>query len=47
MNDIECPYCGHEQEVCHDDGHGYSEDIDHEDQCESCDMFFVFTRKIN
>lgn len=24
MKDIECPYCGHEQDICHDDGFGYA-----------------------
>ena len=43
MNDIECPYCGHEQEVNHDDGYGYKEDELHEQQCCECGKYFVFT----
>jgi hypothetical protein len=30
MNDIECPYCDAENEVCHDDGYGYEEGKAHE-----------------
>jgi len=29
MDDVDCPYCGESQEICHDDGFGYSEDEDH------------------
>jgi len=28
-NDVECPYCGAEQEINHDDGQGYDEDVLH------------------
>ena len=42
MSDMQCPYCNSDQEVCHDDGHGYSEDAHHEHQCSECDKFFVF-----
>lgn len=42
MKDIECPYCGALQEVCHDDGHGYSEDQRHEHECTECEKTFVF-----
>ena len=24
MSDMQCPYCGADQEVCHNDSHGYS-----------------------
>lgn len=33
MGDMQCPYCGADQEVCHDDGAGYSEDTRHEHTC--------------
>ena len=46
MRDIECPYCGHEQEVCHDDGQGYAEDETHEMECYQCEKSFVFTTGI-
>jgi hypothetical protein len=41
--DLECPYCGNNQDVCHDDGFGYEEDIYHEVECERCEKNFVFT----
>lgn len=47
MNDIECPYCNHEQEVNHDDGHGYEEDKLHQQQCDSCDKYFTYTTHIS
>lgn len=47
MNDMECPYCEAEQEVCHDDGQGYAEDERHEHQCSECEKTFVFTTSIS
>lgn len=47
MNDIECPYCGHEQDVCHDDGFGYEEDRLHEMECHQCEKTFTFTTYIS
>jgi len=41
-NDVECPYCGVWQEICHDDGQGYEEDAIHEQRCSDCDKAFVF-----
>jgi hypothetical protein len=46
-NDLECPYCGAENEVCHDDGAGYEEDVCHEMQCCECEKNFVFTTYIS
>lgn len=40
--DIECPYCEHEQEINHDDGYGYEEDVNHEMECCNCDKYFTF-----
>ena len=45
--DMECPYCGADQEVCHDDGHGYAEDVRHEHTCSECGKTFVFTTFIS
>lgn len=42
MSDFECPYCGEDQEVNHDDGAGYAEDVAHEHWCRACDKRFVF-----
>lgn len=47
MSDIECPYCGHAQEICHDDGFGYEEDVYHEMECYECEKSFVFTTSIS
>lgn len=44
--DIECPYCEHSQDVNHDDGYGYEEDVVHNMTCENCDKNFVFTTSI-
>ena len=46
-HDIECPYCGAGQDICHDDGYGYDEDRRHEQQCRSCDKTFVFTTSVS
>lgn len=47
-NDMECPYCGADQEVCHDDdGSGYSQDEAHEQQCSHCEKTFVFYTTIS
>jgi hypothetical protein len=46
-DDLECPYCGESNEVCHDDGFGYSEDEAHEMECESCGKNFVFYTSIS
>ena len=45
--DLQCPYCQTEQEVCHDDGHGYEENEKHQMQCSNCDKHFVFETTIS
>ena len=45
-NDLECPYCGAELEVNHDDGQGYAEDELHQQECRACGKVFVFTTTI-
>ena len=47
MNDVECPYCGAEVEINHDDGYGYEEDKIHEQQCGECDKTFVYQTSIH
>lgn len=47
MSDMECPYCGAGQEVCHDDGKGYEEGKNHEHRCTECKMKFVFQTTIS
>lgn len=47
MKDITCPYCECEQDVNHDDGQGYQEEVTHQMECESCNKTFVFTTSIS
>lgn len=45
-DDVRCPYCGADQEINHDDGYGYEEDVKHEQECGSCEKTFVYTTTI-
>lgn len=47
MSDVTCPYCGTEQEINHDDGYGYEEDGEYEQDCVDCDKAFKFTTSIS
>jgi hypothetical protein len=47
MSDVECPYCGKDQEINHDDGYGYEEDETHEQECRDCEKAFAFTTSIS
>jgi len=47
MDNVECPYCGKETEICHDDGAGFQEDILEETSCEHCDKSFVYDTYIS
>lgn len=47
MNDVKCPYCGEEQEICHDDGYGYEEGKTYEQECADCGKIFVYTTSIS
>jgi hypothetical protein len=47
MDSIECPYCGSEEEIDHDDGFGYEQDVTHQMQCSNCEKNFVFTTYIS
>lgn len=44
--DLECPYCGHGNDVCHDDGAGYDEGVFHEMECGYCEKYFTFQTSI-
>ena len=46
MKDVECPYCGEELKIDHDDGQGYDEDVLHEQECSNCEKAFVYTTYI-
>ncbi len=45
--DVECPYCEEGQEINHDDGYGYSEDVTYEQECSNCEKNFTFTTSIS
>lgn len=47
MKDCECPYCGADVEINHDDGDGYDEDKIHQQECRECEKTFVFTTFIH
>ena len=46
MRAVECPYCGEGNDICHDDGEGYDEDVLHRQECRHCDKTFVFNTRI-
>ena len=41
-SDVMCPYCGGYQEINHDDGYGFEEDEEHEQECVNCNKTFTF-----
>ncbi len=45
--DTECPYCGSDVEINHDDGYGYSEDDQHQQECGACGKVFVYATSIH
>ena len=47
LSDIKCPYCGQEQEINHDDGYGYDEGEEHEQDCVECARPFKFFTSIS
>jgi endogenous inhibitor of DNA gyrase (YacG/DUF329 family) len=47
MSDVECPYCGCEQDINHDDGYGYDESQTFEQECPECEKTFAFTTYIH
>ena len=47
MNDLQCPYCTAEQEVCHDDGRGYDDAVTHQQECSKCGKIYGFTTSIS
>lgn len=46
MSDINCPYCEAELNICHDDGFGYEENVNHQMECDKCGKYFVFQTSI-
>lgn len=47
MKDTECPYCGAEIEINHDDGYGYEECEIHQQTCRGCGKTFGYTTEIS
>ena len=45
--DTECPYCGEDVQINHDDGYGYSEDETHQQECGACGKTFTYTTMIH
>lgn len=46
IDDVKCPYCGADNEICHDDGQGYTEGVLHHQPCRNCDKTFAFETSI-
>ena len=44
--DIECPYCKEWQEICHDDGQGYEQDMVNRQMCNGCGNYFKFSANV-
>jgi len=47
MRDVECPYCGREVEINHDDGYVYEEGEPHQQECGGCEKTFVYYTSIH
>lgn len=47
MSDAKCPYCGAEQDINHDDGYGYDEDREYDQDCIECHKKFNFYTSIS
>ena len=47
MSMVNCPYCKTEQEINHDDGYGYDESKEHEQQCTDCEREFKFYTSVS
>lgn len=47
MDTVECPYCGEDAEICHDDGRHYYEDKRQSTECEHCEKSFMVSVSIS
>lgn len=45
--DTECPYCGADVKINHDDGYGYEEGKTHSQTCRACDKTFAYITSIS
>lgn len=46
-DDIQCPYCGADQEILHDDGQGCEEDVLHRQECTVCGKTYAYETSID
>lgn len=46
MHDVNCPYCGEEIDIDHEDGYGYQQDTTHQQECEHCGKTFTYTTAV-
>lgn len=46
MSDTNCPYCGAEIEINHDDGYGYEESERYNQKCCNCGKRFAYETEI-
>ncbi|MDR1981507.1 MAG: hypothetical protein LBQ39_07810 [Tannerellaceae bacterium] len=44
--DVKCPYCGAGQDICHDDGQGFEENVTHSQMCKKCNKVFAYETTI-
>lgn len=44
--DTNCPYCGADIEINHDDGYGYEQNELHQQECWGCGRVFTYTTGI-
>lgn len=47
MDTVDCPYCGQENEINHDDGAHYDEEHAESMECEHCDKKFLVDATIS
>lgn len=47
MKDVKCPYCRKWQEIDHDDGYGYEEEVLHQQECGDCGKIFGYSTSIS
>lgn len=47
MSDTQCPYCGADVTINHDDGYGYEEGGLHQQECSECEKTFTYSTTIH
>lgn len=47
MDEVECPYCGKDVEINHDDGTGYREEVTYDQECRYCEKTFIYTVQVS